>query len=46
LTGKCRGRFFRRVDETVTAIAVAREDFEQVVVETFPTDAEAIEPGA
>src|SRR4029434_4914715 len=46
LADKIRGRFLRRIDETVTAIALAREDFDQIVVESFPADAEAIESDA
>jgi hypothetical protein len=34
---------FRRVHKAVTSIAVARKRFEQVVIVTFPADAETIE---
>jgi hypothetical protein len=46
LRGKFRRRRLRRVDETVTSVAVARKHFEQVVVVTFPADAEAVERDA
>jgi hypothetical protein len=46
LAGKVRGRFSGRIDETVASIAVAREDFQQIVVKPFPADAEAIERDA
>src|SRR5207302_84204 len=46
LAGKFRRSFFWRVDETVTAITIAREHFEQIIVQTFPTDAKAIKRDA
>src|SRR5439155_6717999 len=46
LSGETAYGFLRRVDKTVTAVAVAGEDFQQIVIVTFPADAEAIEGDA
>ena len=46
LGGKFVPHFLGRVEKGIAPVAVAREDFEQVVVVTFPADAEAIERNA
>ena len=46
LGGEPGRSFFGAVDEAVAAVAVTREDFEEVVVVTFPADAKAIEGDA
>ena len=46
LAGKFGRRFLGRVEEAIPAVAVAREDFEQIIVVTFPADAEAVERDA
>src|SRR5947207_12209553 len=46
LSGEVAGRFLRRIDEAVAAVAIPGKDFQQIVIVTFPADAEAIERDA
>src|SRR5215213_3797806 len=46
LPGELRGRLLWRIDKAVTAIAIAGEHFEEIIIVPFPTDAEAVEGDA
>ena len=43
LSGEVVGRFLRRIDEPVAAVAIPGENLQQIVIVSFPADAEAIE---
>src|SRR5439155_24146989 len=46
LSGEVAGRFLRRIDEAVAAVAISGENLQQIASVTFPSDAKAIERDA
>ena len=46
LRRKILRRILRRIEEPITPVAVARKDFQQIIVKILPADAEAIQRDA